>query len=117
MDLDLAFRFCMTGLVTYLDEVVFLYRKHEGNIGRNEELRLTENIRVIEKLIREFPRARALLGDDAIKRRVAYRCYRLAKSRHRRGAPGEAAEAIAEAVSLRPYFLKYRLWQLLWVRG
>ena len=34
--------------VAYVDRVVFLYRKHEGNIGRNEEQRSSENIRVMQ---------------------------------------------------------------------
>jgi hypothetical protein len=51
MDLDLAFRLFMNSAVAYLDEVIFFYRKHDGNSSRNEELRLTENIQVIEKLV------------------------------------------------------------------
>jgi len=47
MDLDLAFRLFMTYPLAYLDRVIFSYRFHEGNIGGNEELRLTENIRVM----------------------------------------------------------------------
>src|SRR5207244_748268 len=77
MDLDLSFRLLMNYPVAYIDRVVFLYRKHEGNIGRNEELRLLENIRVIEKLIREFPQAEKQLGCGRIARRMAYRSYRL----------------------------------------
>ena len=48
--------------VAYLDRVVFWYRFHEGNIGHNEELRLTENIRVIQKLLEQFPNAQQELG-------------------------------------------------------
>jgi hypothetical protein len=56
MDLDLSFRLLMNYPVAYLDRVVFWYRFHEGNIGKNEELRLTENIRVIKKLLEQFLR-------------------------------------------------------------
>ena len=115
MDLDLAFRIFMRYPVAYLDQVVFLYRKHEGNIGRNQDLRLLENIRVIEKLVREFPQAKELLGMRRIAQRTAYRYYRLAKGRWRDGDQRGAREAIQQAISLRPLSLKYRLYQLRWI--
>ncbi len=115
MDLDLAFRLFMRYPVTYLDRVVFLYRKHEGNIGRNQELRLLENIRVIEKLLREFPESRDLLGMRRIAHRIAYRYYRLAKGRWKAGDRGGAREAIRKATSICPFSLKYWLYQLRWV--
>jgi len=115
MDLDLAFRLFMRYPVTYLDRVVFLYRKHEGNIGRNQELRLLENIRVIEKLLREFPESRDLLGMRRIAHRMAYRYYRLAKGRWKAGDRGGAREAIRKATSICPFSLKYRLYQLRWI--
>lgn len=114
MDLDLSFRLFMTFPVAHLDRVVFQYRKHQGNIGRNEELRLMENIRVIDKLLKEFPDARNLLGQRRIDRRTAYRYYRLAKSRWKRKQFDEAREAIRRAASLCPYSLKYWLYQLQW---
>ena len=100
--------------VAYLDKVVFFYRRHEGNIGRNQELRLLENIRVIEKLIQEFPSATQILGPKMINRRKAYRYYRLAKTRWRNGAKSAATETLREAILLRPRFLKYRLYRVLW---
>ncbi|MBI2351846.1 MAG: glycosyltransferase [Deltaproteobacteria bacterium] len=115
MDLDLAFRIFMRYPVAYLDKVVFLYRKHEGNIGRNQDLRLLENIRVIEKLVREFPQAREELGTRRIAQRTAYRYYRLAKGRWKAGDRDGAREAIRKAASLCPFSLKYKLYQLRWV--
>ena len=113
MDLDLGFRFFMRFPVAYLDEVVFFYRRHEGNIGRNQELRLLENLRVIEKLVQDFPSATKILGRKQIDRRKAYRYYRLAKSRWKAGEKDGARNALKQAVFLRPFFLKYRLYQLL----
>jgi hypothetical protein len=101
--------------VAYLDKVVFFYRRHEGNLVGDSELRLTDNIRVIEKLAREFPRAREILGPARIARRIAYRYYRLAKSRWKRGEREKARRAIAQAVSLRPFALKYRYYRSVWV--
>lgn len=114
MDLDLAFRLFMRFTVAYLDRVVFFYRRHPGNIGRNQELRLLENLQVIEKLLREFPSAGQILGQPHINRRKAYRYYRLAKSRWKAGDAGGAKEALGQAIFLRPFFLKYRFYQLLW---
>ena len=114
MDLDLSFRLFMRYQVAYLDKVVFLYRRHEGNIGRNEELRLLENIRVIEKLVREFPQAKELLGMRRIAQRMAYRYYRLAKGRWKSGDRSGARGALREAISLCPFSFKYRLYQLRW---
>lgn len=114
MDLDLALRLFMNYRVRYIDESLFYYRKHEGNIGRNEELRLTENIRVIEKLLHHYPEARKILGEGKVSRRLAYRYYRLAKGRWKRGRYEEARQAIGAALSLRPYAAKYRFYQLRW---
>ena len=114
MDLDLALRLFMNYRVKYADETLFYYRKHEGNIGRNEELRLTENIRVIEKLLHHYPEARQILGEGKVSRRLAYRYYRLAKGRWKRGHYEEARQAIGAALSLRPYAAKYRFYQLRW---
>ena len=114
MDLDLAFRIFMRYKVGYLDDVVFYYRKHEGNIGRNQELRLLENIRVIEKLMQEFPQAGKMLGQRRVARRLAYRYYRLAKGRWKEGRKEKAREALTQAVALSPLTLKYRLYQLRW---
>lgn len=113
MDLDLAFRFFMRFPVAYIDKVVFFYRRHEGNIGRNQELRLLENLRVIEKLIQEFPSALQILGRRNINRRKAYRYYRLSKSRWKAGEKDKARDALRQAIFLRPFFLKYRLYQFL----
>ena len=114
MDLDLSFRLLRHAPLAYLDHIVFLYRKHGGNIGRNEEVRLTENIRVMQKLIEQWPAAKQELGVRRVARRMAYRYYRLAKKRWRRGERAEARQAIREATSLRPFFVKYWLYQLHW---
>ena len=114
MDLDLAFRIFMRYPVAHVNEIVFYYRKHRGNIGRNQELRLLENIRVIEKLLRDYPRAREMLGQGRVARRLAYRYYRLAKGRWKDGRKDGAREALKQAVFLSPFALKYRLYQMRW---
>jgi glycosyltransferase involved in cell wall biosynthesis len=115
MDLDLAFRLFMRFPVAYLDRIVFLYRKHEGNIGRNQDRRLVENIQVIEKLVRDFPQTREIVGPRRIARRIAYRYYRLAKGRWKARDWSGARKALGQAISWRPWFPKYRLYQLRWM--
>ena len=114
MDLDLAFRLMNRYPVAYLDEVVFYYRKHGGNISGNQELRLLENIRVIEKLLADNPKAEQLLGARRVAARLAYRYYRLAKGRWQAGQKEQARQALRSAVALRPLALKYRLYQMRW---
>lgn len=114
MDLDLSFRLLKRYPVAYLDEVVFYYRKHGGNISGDQELRLLENIRVIEKLLADNPQAEQLLGARRVAARLAYRYYRLAKGRWRAGQKEQARRALKSAVALRPMALKYRLYQMRW---
>jgi glycosyltransferase involved in cell wall biosynthesis len=114
MDLDLSFRLLQRYPLAYLDEVVFYYRKHPGNTGANQELRLRENIRVIEKLLHENPQAEALLGRGRVAARLAYRYYRLAKVYRRAGRRSQAREALKQAAALRPMAMKYRFYQLRW---
>ena len=112
MDLDLAFRLWARYPMAYLDQVVFSYRKHDGNISADQERRLSENILVIEKLLHEYPKAKAILGRGRIERRLAYRYYRLAKTKLMHGRSAEARAALNSAVRLAPFNPKYRLYQL-----
>ena len=114
MDLDLAFRIFSRYPIAYIDEVVFSYRKHSGNISANQELRLIENIRVIEKLLEYNGNAEAMLGTGRVRSRLAYRYYRLAKGRWKQGDKVQAREALTKAIRLRPWFPKYRLCQIRW---
>ena len=114
MDLDLGLRMLMRFPVRFLDEEVFSYRIHAGNIGRNEELRLTENIQVVEKLIREYPEAQKLIGANRLARRLAYRYYRLAKGRWRENHRAAARQAILQATRLRPSHVKYWFYRIHW---
>jgi glycosyltransferase involved in cell wall biosynthesis len=114
MDLDLSFRIFNRYPVAYLDEVVFFYRRHQGNSSANQELRLCENIQVIKKLLAENPQAESILGQRRVAARLAYRYYRLAKVHRRHGRGIEARDAINEAASLCPMSMKYRIYQLGW---
>jgi hypothetical protein len=113
MDLDLAFRIFMRYPIAYLDEV-FFHRKHDGNIGSNQELRPLENIKVIEKLVENFPQAETFLGRGRVVRRLAYRYYRMAKGQWKSGNKESAREALRHAVALCPFDVKYRLYKMRW---
>ena len=113
-DLDLFFRLSMRVPIKYLDRTVFFYRKHDGNISGNEELRVMENIKVIEKFLSDFPEARDRIGRHNVARRLAYRYYRLAKGRRKRNQLPGALEAIDAAVARAPYSLKYRVYRYRW---
>ncbi len=116
-DLDLFLRLCMKFPVGYVDRIVFRYRKHQGNISRNEETRLLENIRVIEAFMRDFPEAKAMLGKKRVARRLAYRYYRLAKGRWKKKQFAGARQAIGAAISTCPFSLKYRYFGFRWRFG
>ena len=113
-DLSLAFRLWMHYPIAYLDEVVFAYRKHDSNISSDPILRLTENIRVIEDLCREFPKAEQILGRHRVHARLAYRYYRLAKTQMKNGKTAAARQSLRTAVGLSSLNPKYRLYQLQW---
>jgi len=113
-DLDLFFRLSMRVPIKYLDRTVFFYRKHDSNISGNEELRVMENIKVIEKFLSDFPAARDRIGRRNVARRLAYRYYRLAKGRWQRNQLPGALEAIDAAVARAPYSLKYRVYRYRW---
>ncbi|MGZ8496357.1 MAG: glycosyltransferase family 2 protein [Candidatus Binatia bacterium] len=114
MDLDLSFRIFRRYPIAYIDEVVFYYRKHSGNTSGNQELRLSENISVIRKLLAENPQAEITLGQQRVASRLGYRYYRLAKGLWKKGRHIEAQSAIDEASRLCPWSLKYRFYRLRW---
>lgn len=57
-----------------------------------------ENIRVIEKLVRDFAQAKGMLGEGRVNRRLADRYYRLAKARMKDGRKGDARDALEQMV-------------------
>lgn len=114
-DLDLALRLVQRYPIGFVDEVVYLYRKHGSNISGDDELRSRENLRALEKLQRDYPESLDLIGRSGFYRMVAHRYYRLAKALAMKGNGPGAREAIGLAAALRPLSLKYRLYQLRWL--
>lgn len=114
-DLDIALRLVQRYRIGFVDEVVYLYRKHGSNISADDELRSRENLRALEKLQRDYPDAVELIGRRGFYRMVAHRYYRLAKALAMKGDGPGAREAIGLAAALQPLSLKYRLYQLRWL--
>lgn len=114
-DLDIALRLVQRYRIGFVNEVVYLYRKHGSNISADDELRSRENLRALEKLQRDYPDAVELIGRRGFYRMVAHRYYRLAKALAMKGDGPGAREAIGLAAALQPLSLKYRLYQLRWL--
>jgi len=114
-DLDLALRLIKNYRIGFINQVIYLYRKHGGNISADDELRSRENLRALEKLASDYPEALELIGRRAFSNLVAHRFYRLAKALAKKGDTRGAREAIRKAASLCPFSLKYRLYQLRWI--
>lgn len=111
VDLDFAFRVLMKFKVAFMNEPLFKLRKHDGHVGGDSERRTLFNIKAIEKLLREYPEARKLIGEKKINRRLAYRYCRLGKITQKKGRKKEALSAFRKSLSYRPFypscFLKY----------
>ena len=111
VDLDFAFRVLMKYKVVFIDEPFFKMRKHDDHVSGDSERRTLFNIKAIEKLLREYPEARKLIGEKNIKRRLAYRYYRLGKITQKKGRKQEALSAYKRSLSYRPFntscILKY----------
>ena len=113
-DLDLAFRVLRNHKIGFVNEVVFLYRKHGGHISGDDERRSRENLRALQKLFADYPEGVDLIGKRAFSRLCAYRYCRLARALAKKGELEGARDAMREAVTLNPFSLKYRLFQYRW---
>jgi glycosyltransferase involved in cell wall biosynthesis len=113
-DLDLVLRVAVRFRAVFLDVPAFAYRRHPAGVARDRQTVREEAIRVAEKLAREHPEALARVGRQRFARRLAHRYARLATSRWRGGDAGGARAALAEAQTLAPGNVGYRL-RALWL--
>jgi glycosyltransferase involved in cell wall biosynthesis len=114
-DLDLVLRVAARAPIAFVDEPIFLYRRHPGGIAQDRTTIREEAIRLAEKLVATQPDVLPVLGQTAFARRQARRYARLARERLRGGDPLGARLAMRQARNLRPLNLRYRL-QALWLR-
>lgn len=113
-DLDLAFRVLRNHRIGFVNEVVYLYRKHGSHVGGDDELRSRENLRALHKLSADYPEGVELIGRRSFSRLCAYRYCRLARALAKKGEMEGARDAMRQAVTLNPFSLKYRLFQYRW---
>ena len=104
VDLDFAFRVLMKYKVVFINEPFFKMRKHDDHVSGDSEKRTVFNIKAIEKLFREYPEARKLIGEKKINRRLAYRYCRLGKITQKKGRKKEALSAYKKSLSYRPFY-------------
>ena len=111
VDLDFAFRVLMNFKVVFINETFFKMRKHDDHVSGDSERRTRFNIKAIEKLLSTYPEAREQIGEENIKKRLAYRYFRLGKITQKKGRKKDALEAYKKALSYRPFyppcFIKY----------
>jgi glycosyltransferase involved in cell wall biosynthesis len=113
-DLDLVLRVTVRFPAVFIDVPAFVYRRHAGGVASDRERVREEAIRLADKLAHDHPDALDRLGRTTFVRRQARRYARLAASRLRAGDPRGARRALAQARSLDPHNLTYRL-RALWM--
>jgi len=104
VDLDFAFRVLMKFKVAFINQPLFRLRRHTGHIGGDSERRTLFNIKAIEKLLSKHPEANDLIGKGNIKKRLAYRYYRLGCIYSKKGKKAESHNAFRKAMSYRYFY-------------
>jgi glycosyltransferase involved in cell wall biosynthesis len=114
-DHDHAFRLFARARVTYLDAVVFRYRRHESNITGDHLGARQELARSLERLRAADPAAVETIGARRLDGALARHYYRIGRTRLRRGDAAAAGAAFDRAVALAPLRPAYR-WRR-WLAG
>jgi glycosyltransferase involved in cell wall biosynthesis len=114
-DHDYAFRLFARARLTYLDRVVFHYRRHETNMTANQVGARLDLARTLERLRTDDPAAVALIGARSLDAALARHWYRIGRTQVRRGDERAAGAAFDRAVALAPLRPAYR-WRR-WLAG
>ena len=107
-DHDHAFRLFARARVTYLDAVLFRYRRHEANITGDHLGARQELARSLERLRASDPAAVETIGTRRLDGALARHYYRIGRTRLRRGEAAAAEAAFDRAVALAPLRPAYR---------
>jgi len=92
--------------VAFLDEPLFVLGRHAGHLGANLARRSRYELRALYKLLREHSEAARAAGLGLIRRRLAYRYYRLARALESEGRAGAARKCLRQALRLNPHSLR-----------
>jgi glycosyltransferase involved in cell wall biosynthesis len=112
-DHDHAFRLFTRAHVTYLDQPVFRYRRHDENITADALAAREELVHTLERVRRDDPAAVAAIGARRLDAALARHYFRIARTRSSRGETPAAAAAYDHAVALAPrrLFYRWRRWR------
>jgi len=114
-DHDHAFRLFARAHVTYVDAIVFRYRRHDSNITGDQLAARQELVQTLERLREVDPAAVAAIGARRLEGALARHYYRIGRSRFRAGDATTAGMAFDRAVALAPLRPAYR-WRR-WLAG
>jgi glycosyltransferase involved in cell wall biosynthesis len=107
-DHDHAFRLFARAHVSYLDEPVFRYRRHDDNITADQLGARLELIHTLERLRREDAAAVQSIGPRRLESALARHYSRIGRTRLHLGETAAARAAFDRAVALAPLRLAYR---------
>jgi len=107
-DHDYAFRLFACARLTYLDRVVFRYRRHEANMSANQVGARLDLARTLERLRAHDATAVAAIGARRLDAALARHWYRIGRTRSREGDQLAAGSAFDRAVDLAPWSPAYR---------
>jgi len=107
-DHDHAFRLFARAHVTYLDQPVFRYRRHDDNITGDHLNARQELVHTLERLRREDVGAVEAIGMHRLDAALARHYYRIGRTQLRVGEGAAAAAALDRAVALAPLRPAYR---------
>lgn len=113
IDLELAFRVLTKYKIGFQNDAMIKIRMHSDNLGKDRERGQLENIKAIRKLLEGFPEAERIIGPKNVRKRLAYRYYRLGKIYLKRRDPRRAAEYLRKTDQYMPLSAKYLFYRFI----
>ncbi len=111
-DWEFALRASLSLVMAFLDEPVFLYRRHSGSMTMKQHVYAEQMLGMLERFVEEHPELAKLVPPGELADARARRWVRAGKHRLKAGDRAGAEQAMRRAVALRPLSPYYR-WRLL----